>query len=76
VDNPIGMDEMDEHQMAEHSWTYYDDFMGDWITTYDGQMINYHEEVPIYGEETVVDKEAYDEQVLTGYKCSVCGATK
>lgn len=24
----------------------------------------------------VVDKEAYDEQVLTGYKCSKCGATK
>ena len=26
--------------------------------------------------ETVVDKEAYDETVVTGYKCSKCGATK
>jgi hypothetical protein len=33
-----------------------------------------HEEVS--HEETVVDEEAWDEEVLTGYKCSKCGATK
>lgn len=28
------------------------------------------------GTKTVVDKQAYDETVTTGYKCSICGATK
>lgn len=28
------------------------------------------------GTKTVVDKPAYDEVVTTGYKCSICGATK
>lgn len=30
----------------------------------------------VYENQWVVDKEAYDEQVLTGYKCTTCGATK
>ncbi len=30
----------------------------------------------VYEKEWVVDKEAYDEQVLTGYTCTTCGATK
>jgi hypothetical protein len=34
----------------------------------------HHDEVGHY--ETVTDKAAYDETVTTGYKCSVCGATK
>ena len=34
----------------------------------------HHEEKGHY--ETVTDKAAYDETVTTGYKCSVCGATK
>ena len=29
-----------------------------------------------YETRTVVDKEAYDETVVTGYKCTICGATK
>lgn len=29
-----------------------------------------------YETRTIVDKEAYDETVVTGYKCSICGATK
>ena len=34
----------------------------------------HHDEAGHY--ETVTDKAAYDETVTTGYKCSVCGATK
>jgi hypothetical protein len=56
--------------------TFYDEAFGGWFTSYDSQKINYWDEVPDYETVTVVDKEAYDEQVLTGYKCSVCGATK
>lgn len=29
-----------------------------------------------YETRTVVDKEAYDETIVTGYKCTICGATK
>ncbi len=29
-----------------------------------------------YQTNTVVDKDAYDEQVANGWKCSICGATK
>lgn len=32
--------------------------------------------IPVYGEEWVVDKEAYTEHVFVGYRCSVCGATE
>ncbi len=31
---------------------------------------------PIYEEQWVVDKEAYDDKVVVGYKCSLCGETK
>lgn len=31
---------------------------------------------PIYEEEWVVDKQAYDDKVVVGYKCSLCGETK
>ena len=34
-----------------------------------------HEE-PVYTQKWVQDKAAYDETVITGYKCSICGATK
>lgn len=30
----------------------------------------------VYEKKWVVDKKAYDEQVLDGYKCTTCGATK
>ncbi|MCM1494493.1 MAG: hypothetical protein NC089_01680 [Bacteroides sp.] len=30
----------------------------------------------VYEEKWIVDKKAYDEQVLDGYKCTTCGATK
>ncbi len=29
-----------------------------------------------YKTRTVIDKEAYNEMVVIGYKCSICGATK
>jgi len=34
-----------------------------------------HEE-PVYEDVTIVDKEAWDETVVTGQRCSICGATK
>lgn len=30
----------------------------------------------VYEKKWIVDKKAYDEQVLNGYKCTTCGATK
>lgn len=35
-----------------------------------------YEYEPIYEKQWIVDAEAYDETVVTGYKCSVCGKTK
>lgn len=35
-----------------------------------------YEYEPIYKKQWIVDSEAYDETVVTGYKCSVCGKTK
>ena len=41
------------------------------------QKIIHHEAVPEQGHyETVVAQEAYDEEIVTGYKCSSCGAQK
>lgn len=34
-----------------------------------------HEE-PVYTQKWIQDKAAYDETITTGYKCSICGATK
>ena len=31
---------------------------------------------PIYGQKWVVDKKAYTEQVVVGYRCGVCGTTQ
>jgi hypothetical protein len=66
---------------------YSIDDIGDHLEVHDAQgeyysygskkvIVDYipHEEVS--HEETVVDEEAWDEEVLTGYKCSKCGATK
>ena len=39
------------------------------------QVDTIHHEA-VYETVTVVDKEAWDETVHTGYKCSGCGATK
>ncbi len=47
---------------------------GGWKTKWvDSGRVIHHEAV--YKKEYVVDQKAYDEKVLTGYKCS-CGATK
>lgn len=42
-------------------------------STVSGNRIDHPAE---YETRTVVDKEAYDETVVTGYKCTICGATK
>ena len=31
---------------------------------------------PVYEEKWIVDQEAYDETIITGYQCSICAATK
>ena len=35
-----------------------------------------YDQTPVYEKRWIVDKEAYDETVITGYKCSVCGKQK
>lgn len=41
----------------------------------DVQVGTQHHEA-VYEKQWIVDKKAYDEQVLTGYKCTTCGETK
>ena len=45
-------------------------------STVSGVVIGTVEHLAEYETRTVVDKESYDETVVTGYKCSICGATK
>lgn len=45
-------------------------------STVSGVVIGTVEHPAEYETRTVVDKESYDETVVTGYKCSICGATK
>lgn len=62
-------DELSNHYATVHG-----------ITVSRDQMISMcytdHELEPVYEKQWVVDSEAYDETVITGYKCSVCGKTK
>lgn len=63
------LDELANHYATVHG-----------ITVSRDQMISMcytdHELEPIYEKQWVVDSEAYDETVITGYECSVCGKTK
>ena len=72
-----------EHQDTTGHMGYYDKQIQEQV----GTETIHHDAVPEVGhwetkeitaayDETVVAKEAYDEQVITGYKCSTCGATK
>lgn len=45
-------------------------------STVSGVVIGTVEHPAEYETHTVVDKESYDETVVTGYKCSICGVTK
>lgn len=45
-------------------------------STVSGVVIGTVEHPAEYETRTVVDKESYDETVVTGYKCYICGATK
>ena len=45
-------------------------------STVSGVVIGTVEHPAEYETHTVVDKKSYDETVVTGYKCSICGATK
>lgn len=67
-----------ENELTAHQKSYV--MQGDYSHTGSGTLSGvvvdtvYHPAE--YETRTVVDKEAYDETVVTGYKCTICGATK
>lgn len=62
--------ELNAHQK---SYIKQGDYAHSSSSTVSGDRIDHPAE---YETRTVVDKEAYDETVVTGYKCTICGATK
>ena len=61
-------------QVIHHDAIYEDQTTKTWIVD-----VPAHDEKKPASEawdETIVDQTAYDEAVITGYKCSGCGATK
>ena len=80
--NNCGYTSTDQEDMVNH---ILDKHMNDERSSYsavpDQSQTVYHDAAGHYekvqiGTKTVVDKQAYDENVTTGYKCSICGATK
>ncbi len=57
-----------KHLMNGETGTYHTEYKNEHTDT-----IHHDAE---YRTDTVVDKDAYDEQVADGWKCSICGATK
>lgn len=49
---------------------------GTYHTVYKSEQTDTLHHDPEYQTKTVTDKDAYDEQVANGWKCSICGATK
>ena len=62
---PNQVDDAIEHDILE---------CGDGYHTEEKQVTIHHDAVT--EQRWVVDQNAYDKTVTTGYKCSVCGATK
>lgn len=62
------LDEITPHFSSVHGISNRDQILQCCYTSYDRK--------PVYEKRWVVDQEAYDETVTTGYKCSVCGKTK
>ena len=64
-----------ESELNTHQKSYIKqgDYAHSSSSTVSGDRIEHPAE---YETRTVVDKEAYDETVVTGYKCTICGATK
>ena len=75
-------DSVDE--IGGHLDSHYDPGLGYIDASYSVQEvvtdIIHHEEVsheePVYEQQWVVDSEAWDETVITGYRCSTCGAVR
>lgn len=71
-------------EMNDHLDSHYDPDLGYIDAGYSVQQVVidtvYHPEVsheePVYEQQWVVDSEAYEETVVTGYKCSTCGAVR
>ena len=66
------LDEYYNHFDNAHKPSY----SGDPITILRSQYTTVKDNEYYYEKEWVVDKEAYDEIVITGYVCGVCGASK
>ena len=66
-------DSMEECNAHQQERIDNEDYAHGSSSTVSGSVINHPAE---YETRTVVDKEAYDETVVTGYKCTICGATK
>ena len=71
-------------EINDHLDTHYDPELGYSDASYSTKRVQVdtihhsaktHEE-PVYEQEWVVDSEAWDEEVVTGYKCRTCGAEK
>lgn len=71
-------------EINDHLDTHYDPELGYSDASYSSRRVQVdtihhpaqtHEE-PVYEQEWVVDSEAWDETVVTGYRCRTCGAEK
>lgn len=67
-----------ENELTAHQKSYVmqGDYSHTGAGTLSGVVVNTIYHPAEYETRTVVDKEAYDETVVTGYKCTICGATK
>ena len=63
-----------EFESLNDYYYHFDSNHSDTIFLRDGYT---HGTIPAeYEEKWIVDREAYDETVITGYRCSICGQTK
>ena len=67
-----GSDQAAAQAMADHRWSVHDGCANDIISSDPIYVEVFYKEIAIFVE----DKAAYDETITTGYKCSICGATK
>ena len=84
VCNACGYEADSTSEINDHLDTHYDPELGYSDASYSTKRVQVdtihhsaktHEE-PVYEQEWVVDSEAWDEEVVTGYRCRTCGAEK
>ena len=71
-------------EIGDHMDSHYDPELGYIDASYSVREVVtdviHHPEVsheePVYEEQWIIDSEAWDETVVTGYRCSTCGAVK